>query len=89
MPSPLPMFSAVERMHQIVRVTISCPEVKDQDGKLIRLPGSLQELLDIDDQKFSIRPSKVLTKEGAVIDDVQLIRDGDNLIIASENWVYK
>ncbi|KAJ0556096.1 putative KHA domain-containing protein [Helianthus annuus] len=50
--SPLPMFSAVERMPQIVRVTISCPEVNDQDGKLIRLPGSLQELLDIGGQKF-------------------------------------
>ncbi|KAF5797964.1 putative cyclic nucleotide-binding domain, potassium channel, voltage-dependent, EAG/ELK/ERG [Helianthus annuus] len=81
--SPLPMFSAVERMPQIVRVTISCPEVNDQDGKLIRLPGSLQELLDIGGQKFSISPRKILTKQGAVIDDIQLIRDGDHLVIAS------
>jgi hypothetical protein len=70
MPSPLPMFSAVERMHPIARVTISCPEINDEDGKLIRLPGSLQELLDTGAKKYSISPTKVITKEGALIEDI-------------------
>ncbi|KAL8248039.1 hypothetical protein R6Q59_009255 [Mikania micrantha] len=84
MPSSLPMsHSAIERTHQISRVTISCPEVNDEDGKLIRLPGSLQELLDISAKKFSISPTKILTKEGALIEDIQLVRDGDHLIIAT------
>lgn len=80
MPSPLPPVGA---MQQISRVTISCPEVKDGEGKLIRLPGSLQELLDMGAKKFSISPRKVLTKEGALIEDIHVIRDGDHLIISS------
>nr|GEV86244.1 potassium channel AKT1-like [Tanacetum cinerariifolium] len=82
MPSPLPSLG-VDRMHQIARVTISCPEVNDKAGKLIRLPDSLQSLLHIGEQKFSISPTKVLNKEGALIEDIQLIRDGDHLILAS------
>ncbi|KAK9079970.1 hypothetical protein SSX86_001645 [Deinandra increscens subsp. villosa] len=89
MPSPLPMFSAAERMHQISRVTISCPEVNEEEGKLIRLPGSMQDLLDIGAKKFSISPKKVITKEGALIEDIEVIRDGDHLILASERWVHK
>ncbi|GKD07809.1 potassium channel AKT1-like protein, partial [Tanacetum coccineum] len=82
MPSPLPSLG-VDRMHQIARVTISCPEVNDKAGKLIRLPDSLQSLLHIGEQKYSISPTKVLNKEGALIEDIQLIRDGDHLILAS------
>lgn len=82
MPSSLPSLG-VDRMHQIARVTISCPEVNDKAGKLIRLPDSLQSLLDIGEQKFSISPTKVLNKEGALIEDIRLIRDGDQLILAS------
>lgn len=88
MPSPLRTYGAA-RTHKICRVTITCPEVNDEAGKLIRLPETLQELLDIGGQKFSISPRKVLDKLGALIEDIQLIRDGDYLIIASENWVYK
>nr|XP_043639013.1 potassium channel AKT1-like [Erigeron canadensis] len=87
--SPLPMFGTGERTHQIARVTISCPEVNNEAGKLVRLPASLQDLLDISAQKFSIYPTKVFTKEGALIEDIQVIRDGDHLIIASDNWVRK
>lgn len=83
------MFGSVERMHKIARVTISCPEVNDKAGRVIRLPESLQELLDIGAQKFFISPSKVLDKQGALIDDIELIRDGDHLIISSKDWVYK
>ncbi|XP_010249975.1 PREDICTED: potassium channel AKT1-like [Nelumbo nucifera] len=66
------------------RVTITCPEKGLVTGKLLLLPQSIEELLAICSQKFGFSPSKVLSKEGAEIDDIQLIRDGDHLIIASD-----
>ncbi|XP_050283173.1 potassium channel AKT1-like [Quercus robur] len=65
------------------RVTISCPEKEQASGKLVLLPGSFQELLDIAAKKFGILPSKVLSKDGAEIDDIEAIRDGDHLIFVS------
>lgn len=62
-------------------MTISCPEANEQVGKLIRLPGSLQDILNIGAQKFSITPTKVLNKDGVQIEDIQLIRDGDHLVL--------
>ncbi|KAF9606385.1 hypothetical protein IFM89_025074 [Coptis chinensis] len=67
------------------RVTISCPEKGDATGKLVLLPGSLQELLELGTKKFGITVSKVLTNERAEIDDVELIRDGDHLILVSDS----
>ncbi|KAJ9167773.1 hypothetical protein P3X46_019369 [Hevea brasiliensis] len=65
------------------RVTISCPEKGEVDGKLILLPKSLQELLDIGAKKFGFFPTKILSKEGAEIEDLELIRDGDHLVLVS------
>lgn len=65
------------------RVTISCPEKGEVEGKLILLPKSLQELLDIGAKKFGFFPTRILTKEGAEIEDLELIRDGDHLVLAS------
>ena len=61
------------------RVTISCPE-KELAGKLVLLPGTFQELLEIGAKKFGIVPTKVLSISGAEIDDIEVIRDGDHLI---------
>lgn len=66
------------------RVTISCPEKGQVSGKLVLLPKSLQELLSIASTKFGFTPSKILSKEGAEIDDVGLIRDDDHLFIVSD-----
>ncbi|XP_011081924.1 potassium channel AKT1 [Sesamum indicum] len=66
------------------RVTLSCPERGDRIGRLVFLPGSLEELLDLGYQKFGIRPTKVLTEGGYVIEDLAVIRDGDHLILSSE-----
>ncbi|KAM7258164.1 hypothetical protein ACFE04_013905 [Oxalis oulophora] len=66
------------------RITLSCPENGDVGGKVILLPKSLPELLDIGAQKFGISPTKVVTKEGAEIDDIKLIRDGDVLILVGD-----
>ncbi|KAI3506178.1 hypothetical protein L1887_28534 [Cichorium endivia] len=75
-PAPLPPGG-----EKIARVTISCPEANEQAGKLIRLPGSLQDILNLGAQKFSITPTKVLNKDGVQIEDIQLIRDGDHLVL--------
>lgn len=69
--------------NQIARVTIRCPEKNEVSPKLIRLPESFQELLDVVSQKFGFSPTKVLTKDGALIEDIELIRDGDHLILVS------
>ncbi|KAL3616113.1 hypothetical protein CASFOL_040407 [Castilleja foliolosa] len=66
------------------RVTMSCPEKGDTAGKLVLLPGSLNELMDLAYQKFGFRPAKVLTKTGFLIEDFSVIRDGDHLILAGE-----
>lgn len=51
-----------------------------QNGKLIKLPGSLEELIKIGRQKFpDIHPTKVVSKDYAEIDDIGVIRDGDHL----------
>ncbi|KAG2718678.1 hypothetical protein I3760_03G230300 [Carya illinoinensis] len=62
------------------RVTISCPEKGEVAGKLMLLRGSFQELLEIGAKKFGVSPSKVLSKDGAEIDDIDVIRDGDHLM---------
>lgn len=66
-------------------MTISCPEKGAVAGKLVPLPNSLEELLNIGAQKFSFCPTKILTKGGAEIDDIDLIRDGDHLILLGDN----
>ncbi|XP_058112525.1 potassium channel AKT1-like [Magnolia sinica] len=67
------------------RITISCPKKGDVAGKLMLLPESFQELLDICAKKFGFVPTKVLTKDGAEIDDIELIRDGDHLILVGDD----
>ncbi|MCI00206.1 potassium channel AKT1-like [Trifolium medium] len=68
----------------VARVTLSCPQIGKDGGKLTFVPESLEELLDIGAKMFDFSPTKVLTKEGAEIDDIDLIRDGDHLIIAND-----
>ncbi|XXG55989.1 hypothetical protein AAC387_Pa03g3528 [Persea americana] len=68
-----------------IRVTISCPEKGEAARKLVMLPQSLKKLLDLGAKKFGCIPTKVLTKDGAEIDDVELIRDGDHLVLIREH----
>ncbi|XWS70657.1 hypothetical protein CRYUN_Cryun03dG0065600 [Craigia yunnanensis] len=73
--------------HSVVnsaRVVISCPQKGETIGKLVLLPGSFQELLDIGAKKFGIIVAKVVSKEGAGIDDIEVIRDGDHLVFVSD-----
>jgi len=71
----------------LIRVTISCPEKGNAAGKLVLLPRSMKELLELGAKKFGFMPSKVLTIEGAEIDEVELIRDGDHIFLVSDDWV--
>lgn len=79
-----PQIGGIGGGSQRARVTISCPEKGDVAGKLVLLPGSFQELLEIGAKKFGFVPTKVLTKDGAEIDDIELIRDGDHIVFAGE-----
>uniref|UniRef100_A0A6N2ML93 Potassium channel n=1 Tax=Salix viminalis TaxID=40686 RepID=A0A6N2ML93_SALVM len=68
--------------HGIARVTISCPEKEGVARRLVRLPNSLQALLENGAKIFDISLAKVMSKDGAEIDDIEVIRDGDHLILA-------
>ncbi|KAI5447479.1 potassium channel KAT3 [Lathyrus oleraceus] len=69
------------------RVTIHSPSgwrssSHEQHGKLIILPDSLEELLKIAGEKFGgFKAIKVINKENAEIDDIDVIRDGDHLFL--------
>ncbi|KAI4316292.1 hypothetical protein L6164_024286 [Bauhinia variegata] len=66
------------------RVTLCCPEKGESVRKLVFLPRTLQELLDIGERKFGFSATKILTKEGAQVEDIELIRDGDYLVLARD-----
>ncbi|XP_021767780.1 potassium channel AKT1-like isoform X4 [Chenopodium quinoa] len=64
--------------NQVARVILRCPE-KSETTKLVMLPKTLQELLETGSKKFGCHCTKVVTLEGAEIDEIDLIRDGDQL----------
>ncbi|PPD81727.1 hypothetical protein GOBAR_DD21352 [Gossypium barbadense] len=66
------------------RVVISCPEKGQTIGKLVSLPGNFEELLEMGAKKFGIIGGKVVSKEGAEIDGIEVIRDGDHLVFVSD-----
>ncbi|VFQ78742.1 unnamed protein product [Cuscuta campestris] len=73
------------KRYAAMRVTVSCPEKGDAAGKVVLLPETFQELLQIGVKKYGFLPSKILSKSGAEIDDIVLIRDDDHLVFASDN----
>ncbi|GJM93728.1 hypothetical protein PR202_ga10311 [Eleusine coracana subsp. coracana] len=79
--------TGVLNTNSLIRVTISCPEKENTAAKLVLLPRSMKEFLDLGAKKFDFRPTKVLTIEGAEVDEVELIRDGDHLVLVSDDWV--
>ncbi|KAE8793921.1 Potassium channel KAT3 [Hordeum vulgare] len=50
-------------------------------GKLVYLPGSLEELMKLGEDKFGKAARHVLTADGAEVDDVRALRDGDHLFL--------
>lgn len=71
------------------RVTVSCPEKGDRAGRLVLLPGSLEELLGLGHQKYGFDATRILTKDGYVIGDLSVIRDGDHLVLASGDATHR
>lgn len=67
------------------RVTISCPEKGEVKGKLVLLPGNFQDLLELGTKKFGLLTVKVVSKEGAEIDNLEVIRDGDHLVFVNDD----
>ncbi|XP_031098345.1 potassium channel AKT1-like [Ipomoea triloba] len=67
------------------RVIVSCPERGDVAGKVVSLPKTFHELLQIGVKKYGFLPAKVVSKEGAEIEDIELIRDDDHIVFISEN----
>uniref|UniRef100_A0A7N0ZU62 Potassium channel n=1 Tax=Kalanchoe fedtschenkoi TaxID=63787 RepID=A0A7N0ZU62_KALFE len=74
-----------EASYPSARVTISWPEKGDLRGKLVLLPETLKELFELGAKKYGFLPTRVLTKDKAEIDSIELIRDGDHLIFASDD----
>lgn len=50
-------------------------------GKLVLLPDSLQELMKVAEAKFGKAARRVVTVDGAEVDDVAVLRDGDHLVL--------
>ncbi|GMI82235.1 potassium channel in Arabidopsis thaliana 1 [Hibiscus trionum] len=74
--SPIPTMKRVTIHMQLQGSSASSRKL----GKLILLPDSIQELLRIAGEKFGgIAFTKVVNAEKAEIDDIHVIRDGDNL----------
>ncbi|TYI17124.1 hypothetical protein ES332_A07G002200v1 [Gossypium tomentosum] len=69
------------------RVIITCPEKGDTIGKLVLVPGSMEELVEIGANKFGIFGGKVMNKGGGEIDDIEVIRDGDHLVFVSDGYM--
>ncbi|KAK1434704.1 hypothetical protein QVD17_00453 [Tagetes erecta] len=67
------------------RIVVSCPEKGDVGGKLVSLPRSFQELLEIGVKKYGFLASKVVNKVGAEVDEIEVVRDGDHLIFISDS----
>ncbi|XP_048133275.1 potassium channel AKT1-like isoform X1 [Rhodamnia argentea] len=67
-----------------IRVVVSCPEVGDIEGKLMLLPENFQELLKMAHKKFGLTLLRVSSKNGAEIDNIAVIRDGDHLVCSSK-----
>nr|CAG27094.1 inwardly rectifying potassium channel subunit [Daucus carota] len=76
--------SALNVAHYTARTTVSCPQKGDVTGKLVLLPQSFQQLLEICMKKYRFVPTRVLIKDGAEIDEINLVRDGDHLVFVGD-----
>ncbi|KAL5729315.1 hypothetical protein ACHQM5_002286 [Ranunculus cassubicifolius] len=50
-------------------------------GKLIHLPGSMEELLALGEKKFGKRGSKVFIEDGSEVEELKTLRDNDKIYI--------
>ncbi|CAH9144307.1 unnamed protein product [Cuscuta epithymum] len=83
-PILLPVKETTTENPYRTRVTVSWPEKGDIAGKVVLLPKSFKELLEIGVKKYGFLPSKIMSKSGAEIDDIGLIRDNDHIVFAND-----
>ncbi|XP_071705090.1 potassium channel KAT3-like [Rutidosis leptorrhynchoides] len=58
------------------------PDDKRKDtGKLVQLPESVTELLDLTEMKLGKRGSVILMKDGSQVEDIDVLRENDHLFI--------
>ncbi|XP_020277280.1 potassium channel KAT3-like isoform X2 [Asparagus officinalis] len=50
-------------------------------GKLISLPDSLEDLLEVAEREFNKASRRIFTKDGAQVEEIRTIRDNDHLFI--------
>ena len=81
-------YAANSNVGTSVRITLSCPEKGDHAGKLVFLPSTLEQLIDIGVKKFDFTASKILTKDGAEVEEIEIVRDGDHLILVGDDENY-
>ena len=65
------------------RVTISCPEKGEVVGKVVFLPRSFKELLEIGAKEFNVYPAKVFLQNGGDVENIRSIRDNDHVVFVS------
>ncbi|GAB2289232.1 RAC-alpha serine/threonine-protein kinase [Dionaea muscipula] len=73
---------AAVNQYEPPRITMSCclQRGRSSSRKLARLPDSFEELYEIAGKAFGVFPEKIEI-QGAEIDCIELIRDGDHLVI--------
>ncbi|KAJ0557787.1 putative KHA domain-containing protein [Helianthus annuus] len=84
-PRPKSIMDGVGGRENPGRVVVSCPEKGDVAGKLVFIPRSFQELLEIGVKKYGFLASKVVNKQGAEVDEIEVVSDGDHLIFVSDS----
>ncbi|XP_022724292.1 potassium channel KAT1-like [Durio zibethinus] len=73
------------RKRVTIHMQFQSSSTRRQLGKLIILPDSIQELLRMAGEKFGgYTFTKVINAKNAEIDDVHVIRDGDNLFLLQD-----
>lgn len=63
------------------RVPVRCPAKGHVTAKLVLLPGSFQELLELAEKNFGLMRTKVSIANEAEIDGIEVVRDGDHLYV--------
>ncbi|KAL2897800.1 Potassium channel AKT1 [Bienertia sinuspersici] len=69
---------------QSCRVILKCP-AKSEVSKLVKLPSTFQELLEIGGKTFGCYCTKLIYAQGAEVDEIECIRDGDQLSLICDN----
>ncbi|MFS8030634.1 putative cyclic nucleotide-binding domain, potassium channel, voltage-dependent, EAG/ELK/ERG [Helianthus anomalus] len=56
-------------------------EERPETGKVVHLPGSVAELLELVEKKLGKRGSVILMEDGSQVEDLEVLRDNDHLFI--------